>query len=76
MEWGFDPGDMHIATLVKLVQWVGYLIAPGNTVPSMAYQAIIHSRLTARARPLWHHVHDYMTRTYRPSFISIYGPLA
>ena len=26
MEWGLGPGDMHIATLIGLKQWVGYLI--------------------------------------------------
>ena len=26
MEQGLGPGDMHIDTLVGLVQWVGYLM--------------------------------------------------
>ena len=41
-------------------------------VPSTASQAIIHSLLTAQARPLCHHVHNCMTRTYRAPFISTY----
>ena len=62
---------------------------PAPSVPSTASQAFIHSILTAQARPLWRHVHNYMVcaycapfiskymaRAYRASFIITYGPRA
>ena len=43
-----------------------------HIVPSTASKAITHSRLTVKACPQWRHIHDYMARTYRASFISTY----
>ena len=49
--------------------WKIFLLPGAN--PSTASQAFIKSCLTARVRPLWRHIHDYMARTYHAPFISI-----
>ena len=47
MEWGIGPGDMHIATLIGLGQWVGYLMWLAenvlNRVPRVLYIEYIWS---------------------------------
>ena len=57
----FDVSKFHIPTCTWKIP-----------VPSTASQAFIHSRLTAWARQLWRHVHNYMTRACCASFVSMY----